>query len=69
MFLKTHSLQQAPVVAHGGLINNHVKGTTLGVNLSTKENISAACSPLLVIFLVRKSWHTAIKENNASDHF
>ena len=55
MFVKTHSLQHAPAIAHGGRINNQVNGEMWGVQDSTLQNISAALSPFVVIFLPSKS--------------
>ena len=61
MLLKTYSLQQAPVCAHGGRMKSHVKGAMRGVSRSTRENISAACSPFVVRSLARRSCHAEIQ--------
>ena len=52
--IKTHSLQHAPVVAHGGRINSHVNGALdrvplAAISSSTRQNISAAFSPFVKI--------------------
>lgn len=49
MYLKTHSLQHAPLTDQGGRINSHVKGSVFGQRPSIQQNMSAAFSPLLII--------------------
>ena len=58
--MKTHSLQHAPVVAHGGRMNSHVNGALdrvplAAISSSTRQNISAAFSPFVKIRLPSRS--------------